>query len=659
MYSKIALRNVKKSYKDYFIYFITLTFSVALFYIFGSFEQQSSILNMTAGQGQAVQALVTTMNVMSAIISVVFAFLILYANNFLIRRRKKELGIYTILGMPKRILSRILIYETLYIGIVSLVSGLILGYIGSQLTAIMSAKVLDASVSYHFVFSMKATIKTVVSFAFIFVIVMFFNGRVLNKISLIDLLRAERKNETSNAKHAVLIFISGVILLVIAYLWALKPLHLIIFMPLIIALGSFATFTIFKSFAGFMLKFTQVNIRIYFKNLNLFVFRQVASKVNTTYKMMSVVSLLLLFGIATLATGFNLNSVMGEQVKRNTPFDYSLVVASQSTHRDEDLEFFLGQQDRDAYASMNIYNTEFESDVIDSLFKNQEAASNRFHPRLYLADISDYNAIRAMHQLGSISLNDDYVYIYGQDQKSDTMRLNYKTDLDYSKQLNLGSKALTAVDGSDVTDVSLKNGDFGDTVIFMNTATLQSVTRETSNPVTMSTIHNFNQADALEFKASVDQELIHLGYDLDDVISIASQELYESLLGIELVFTYIGLYLGVVFLISSGVILALQQLSEANDNQQRYRVLSKIGASDVMMDQSIFKQNALYFFIPLAIALIHSYIGIRAVNINLDLMGLKATSLIPTILTVSGVLIIYLIYFIATYKGSKSIIKGN
>lgn len=659
MYSKIALRNVKKSYKDYFIYFITLTFSVALFYIFGSFEQQSSILNMTAGQGQAVQALVTTMNVMSAIISVVFAFLILYANNFLIRRRKKELGIYTLLGMPKRILSRILIYETLYIGIVSLVSGLILGYIGSQLTAIMSAKVLDASVSYHFVFSMKATIKTVVSFALIFVIVMFFNGRVLNKISLIDLLRAERKNETSNAKHAVLIFISGVILLVIAYLWALKPLHLIIFMPLIIALGSFATFTIFKSFAGFMVKFTQVNKRIYFKNLNLFVFRQVASKVNTTYKMMSVVSLLLLFGIATLATGFNLNSVMGEQVKRNTPFDYSLVVASQSTHRDEDLEFFLGQQDRDAYASMNIYNTEFESDVIDSLFKNQEAASNRFHPRLYLADISDYNAIRAMHQLSSISLNDDYVYIYGQDQKSDTMRLNYKTDLDYSKQLNLGSKALTAVDGSDVTDVSLKNGDFGDTVIFMNTATLQSVIRETSNPVTMSTIHNFNQADALEFKASVDQELIHLGYDLDDVISIASQELYESLLGIELVFTYIGLYLGVVFLISSGVILALQQLSEANDNQQRYRVLSKIGASDVMMDQSIFKQNALYFFIPLAIALIHSYIGIRAVNINLDLMGLKATSLIPTILTVSGVLIIYFIYFIATYKGSKSIIKGN
>lgn len=626
MYSKIALRNVKKSYKDYFIYFITLTFSVALFYIFGSFEQQSSILNMTAGQGQAVQALVTTMNVMSAIISVVFAFLILYANNFLIRRRKKELGIYTLLGMPKRILSRILIYETLYIGIVSLVSGLILGYIGSQLTAIMRAKVLDASVSYHFVFSMKATIKTVVSFALIFVIVMFFNGRVLNKISLIDLLRAERKNETSNAKHAVLIFISGVILLVIAYLWALKPLHLIIFMPLIIALGSFATFTIFKSFAGFMLKFTQVNKRIYFKNLNLFVFRQVASKVNTTYKMMSVVSLLLLFGIATLATGFNLNSVMGEQVKRNTPFDYSLVVASQSTHRDEDLEFFLGQQDRDAYASMNIYNTEFESDVIDSLFKNQEGASNRFHPRLYLADISDYNAIRAMHQLGSISLNDDYVYIYGQDQKSDTMRLNYKTDLDYSKQLNLGSKALTAVDGSDVTDVSLKNGDFGDTVIFMNTATLQSVIRETSDPMTMSTIHNFNQADALEFKASVDQELVHLGYDLDDVISIASQELYESLLGIELVFTYIGLYLGVVFLISSGVILALQQLSEANDNQQRYRVLSKIGASDVMMDQSIFKQNALYFFIPLAIALIHSYIGIRAVNINLDLMGLKATS---------------------------------
>lgn len=127
-------------------------------------------------------------------------------------------------------------------------------------------------------------------------------------------------------------------------------------MPFIIALGSFATFIVFKALYGFMLKFMQMNQRIYFKNLNVFVFRQVASKVNTTYKMMAVVSLLLLFGIATLATGFNLNSVMDEQVKRNTPFDYTLMIPYSTSNRDRDVETFLGQQKADALVSMNIYN---------------------------------------------------------------------------------------------------------------------------------------------------------------------------------------------------------------------------------------------------------------------------------------------------------------
>ncbi|WP_323611386.1 FtsX-like permease family protein [Erysipelothrix enhydrae] len=649
MYLKIALRNVKKSYKDYSVYFITLTFSVALFYIFGSFEQQSSILKMTSGQGQAVQALVTTMNVMSAIISVVFAFLILYANQFLIRRRQKELGLYTLLGMPKKTISKILTYETLFIGVISLLSGLILGYVGSQLTAIASARLLKANVNYHFIFSIKATIKTILSFSAIFIIVLLFNGKVVRKHKVIELFQAERVNETTENKHPIILFIIGIVLLVLAYKWALVPIHLVLFMPFIIALGSFATFIIFKALSGFMLKFMQMNLRIYFKNLNVFVFRQVASKVNTTYKMMAVVSLLLLFGIATLATGFNLNSVMDEQVKRNTPFDYTLMIPYSTSNRDRDVETFLGQQKADALVSMNIYNSEYTVEALQNIV---EVGKNEQTPRLYLADLNDYNTMRELHGLPTIALKNQAVYPYG-------LKHNYKDYKSNTRLISLGNEVLDVIDDQNITDMSVRNGDFNDIILFMSTETLQKIQSAQTNPVTMTTIYNINADQSTVVQTSIEQKLLELGYDQNDIISVSSEELSEMLLGIELVFTFMGLYLGVVFLISSGVILALQQLSEANDNQARYRVLSKLGTDSKMINQSIFKQVALYFFIPLLLAAIHAWVGIRAVNVNLDLAGLKASSIVPTCLTCFGVMAIYLIYFSATYFGSKSIIKGN
>ncbi|WP_331836906.1 FtsX-like permease family protein [Erysipelothrix piscisicarius] len=191
MYSKLALRNVKKSYRDFFIYFITLTFSVSLFYVFSSFGAQASIMDLSSSQGSMVEALTRIMNAMSYIVAVVFAFLILYANHFLIKRRHKELGVYTLLGMPKRYISRILIYETLYIGVFSLGSGLLLGLALSQVMTLLSAKVLSVATHYHFVFSMVATVKTIVCFMIIFTVVMIFNGVILNKYKLIDLLRSK------------------------------------------------------------------------------------------------------------------------------------------------------------------------------------------------------------------------------------------------------------------------------------------------------------------------------------------------------------------------------------------------------------------------------------------------------------------------------------
>ena len=126
--------------------------------------------------------------------------------------------------------------------------------------------------------------------------------------------------------------------------------------------------------------------------------------------------------------------------------------------------------------------------------------------------------------------------------------------------------------------------------------------------------------------------------------------------GTELLFTYFGLYLGLVFLLSSVVVLALQQLSEAGDNQARYRVLSKLGADSKLIKNSILKQISIYFFLPLIIALIHAYVGIKAMNVNLNLAGLAPDTMMPALLTTIAIIVMYLIYFIITYSSSKAII---
>lgn len=191
MFSKIAINNVKRSFKDYFIYFLTLTFAVCLFYSFNSIEAQNSMLEM----GKSTMAFMSSLNKMIAGASVFVTFilggLIAYANNFLIKKRKRELGIYMTLGMSKGKISKILVIETIIIGLISLVVGIILGILVSQSLSIITAKLLFVNLSkYRFIVSVNAVIKSAVYFGIIFLLVMILNQRTISKYKLIDLINA-------------------------------------------------------------------------------------------------------------------------------------------------------------------------------------------------------------------------------------------------------------------------------------------------------------------------------------------------------------------------------------------------------------------------------------------------------------------------------------
>ena len=221
MLFKLSIRNMKKSFKDYAIYFLTLVLGVAIFYMFNSIDSQQAMLEVSESTRSIIKLMISLLGYVSVFVAVVLGLLIVYANNFLINRRKKEFGIYMTLGMGKRQISKIILIETILVGIISLIVGLIIGIFASQFMSILVAKMFEADMSkFQFVFSKDACIKTCIYFAVMYVAVMFFNTFTVSKYKLIDLLNANKKNENVKIKNpiiCILVFLGAVSILGYAY----------------------------------------------------------------------------------------------------------------------------------------------------------------------------------------------------------------------------------------------------------------------------------------------------------------------------------------------------------------------------------------------------------------------------------------------------------
>ncbi len=276
----------------------------------------------------------------SVLVSIILGGLIVYANNFLIKRRKKELGIYMILGMGKRKISRILVTETFIVGVISLVGGLILGIGASQGVSTFTLNLFDVGMDeYKFIVSTSAIGKTILYFGTMFLLVMIFNVFVISKYKVIDLLIANIKNEDIKFKNPVIYLLTFVLCLIFlgfSYKSLLEiPFDLERNMSIPIALAIVGTVLFFFSLAGVILYVTNKNKKIYFKGLNMFVLKQMNSKVNTNFISMSLICLMLFITIVVLSTGINFKKVKEEGRRTITPFDASVTLYNKDENKNQ------------------------------------------------------------------------------------------------------------------------------------------------------------------------------------------------------------------------------------------------------------------------------------------------------------------------------------
>ena len=662
MYSKIAFKNVKNSFKDYTIYFFTLMLAVCIFYTFNSVESQKAMSEITSSGESYVDILSKVISYVSVFIAFILGSLILYANNFLVKKRNKELGIYMTLGMSKNKISKILILETIIVGILSLISGLILGLIFSQGLSILVVKLFGLKMStYSFVISGKAMIKTVLYFGIMFLLVMIFNSFVISKYKIIDLLTVGRKTEEVKFKSNIvylITFILCVISLVTAYklilevgLLGIKDKKFLIS----ILLGVVGTFLFFFSLSGFILYIVKKNKKIYFKGLNIFIVKQINSKVNTNFISMSVICLMLFMTIGMLSTGFSFKNAIESGLKDSTPYD-----ASANLYIDE------GEKANNIQKSLEYIGVKFNKEdkvVYYDLYTDNKTISEALNLNANMRSLmnymklSDYNKIRALDNQNAIELNKDEVLITSNYANTLEAIQNYVKNNDSIKIENKSYK----IKDKKVIEENLKTDFMKDNMItvIVNDDICDNMTLVSSN-VNVNFVGEGKEKRESDFTNKIySYKTTDTDYDkIGFVLGASRTEIYESNKGMTTIVLFIGIYIGIVFLISSMSVLALQQLSEASDSIDRYKSLKRLGASEKDINKTIFIQTLVYFSLPVVLAFIHSVIGIKVANDFVSVYN-KPDIMGSSLITAGIFMIVYIIYFYITYSGYKNIVKNK
>ena len=676
MYFKIALNNVRKSFKDYSIYFLTLTLGVCIFYAFNSIGDQKAFLEFGKRQAEYIKVLQRLISGISVFISCVLGGLILYANNFLVKKRKKELGIYMTLGMGKNKISKILTYETALVGIISLVVGLGVGIIVSQGISAFASKLFEVSLSnYKFLLSTDAILKTVLYFGIIFILVMIFNTFVISKYKLIDMLTAAKKNEDIKIKNPILtaiIFFISLGLLGVAYKLVIKvglnPTDRMFLVSIV--LGILGTLLLFFSLAGFVLYVLQRNKNVYLKGLNIFVLRQMNSKINTNFLSMTVICLMLFLTISTLATGLSFKNALEKGLENTTPFD-----ASATYYIDEDSKIKTAEESikelgfkfnpEDKIVSYNEYKLE-KTNLESLLNKNAEGKNIKdiveamTYKGTNAISISSYNDIRALSGEKSVSLANNEVLISSnlgevENTLKNIIKNNDKIEID-GKEYKIANNALIG-EGKVIKEAFESTGMTNNFFTLIVPDNMVSNLKPIANKININFPKNSNEEERVQKLFNEYRDGVVDSSKYGFVNGYTRARIYEDNNGMTNIVLFIGIYLGVIFLISSTAVLALQQLSEASDSIDRYKSLRRIGVSQKMINKSIFTQVSIYFGLPLVVALVHSVVAIKVVNGFLTMFNrpdIGVSSLVTALIMV----IVYGGYFYATYTGYKSTVKN-
>lgn len=653
MLTKLAIRNVKRSIKDYVLYVITITLIVALMFSFNSMLFSDLILNMNPRMADYKALLV----MFSFLVLIVVAWLVNYMTKFMLEKRSKEFGTYLILGMENSDVSKLFFYENILLGIVSLVLGTFFGVFVYQGLLVAITAFFGEDYQLNADINFGAVLLTTVYYAVIQFIVAFRNNRYLKKLKIYDLINADKQNEAVKVKNitrSVIIFV----LSILAALVSLTNAPIIIILICIILF----IYGFYMGLSGILVLIISKTKRFKYKKTNLFIFRQLSSKINTMGFTMGTIAVL--FTLALLCCNYALSlTTFKVETARYAPFDICLT----SLSTDENFEDTREMLQKDGWTKDDIayYIYRSDDDKFKKVLQDNEVSGGFCKYDTYMK-VSDYNVLRGFLGLEQVSLGEDEYIIHSVASVSEYYNSYVKKNPEVT------------INGKQYKCQNIYNEDFAQNgqngsgyVIVVPDATAESMevyysqytcqTLKGTNNDLYIKLQDYIKQDA-EYWATSSSESTELDHGMgidsayivyDNIMVKNGGCIAEVQAAIITVVTSIS-YIALVFICVALTILAVQQLSDSTKYKFRYKVLNNLGVDDRQRSKIIFKQLLIYFGCPVIVPIAIS----MGISLKLNQIMLTGTQILSSnysffIGALLVFLLIYCVYFIATYIGFK------
>ena len=664
MLFSLSVKNFKKSIRDYSIYFFTMILGIAVFYIFNAIETQTAMMEVTKIKAAIIDMMNGVMDGVSIFVSFILGYLIVYASRFMLKKRKMEFGVYMTLGMSRVKIAGILWMETIWMGVISLVAGLLVGTGISQFMSLMVSHLFQADVSrFVFVISWKAVVKSILYFLIIYTVVMVLNTIAISRTKLIDFMTAGRKKEKNLLKNpvvSVVIFLLAWGILGYAYYNVTagsENLESEFQVLAQVLLGIVGTILVFWSFAGFFMWILGKMPKIYYKKINSFVFGELSNKLNSTVISCSVICLLMFMTICILFSAFARKDFKEAEAKKLAPVDISMV---KDLGDGKTIEEIMEEKDisgKDFQDTLNLTTYELpevtKGNIVGDAVDRERFGEAYLNQQIELLSVSTYNQAAEKYHLPTYELEENqYLVIADMEGAVGIFNMGLKENPELTiKGKNYYPKEKTCQDGFLMMNYDPQNMGF----ILVPDSVKFTEAEQKKNYF----IADYAK-DTKAFREEMDEEFFErLNGEKSDEFSVyftTQSSVYDDSIGSSAMYIFLGLYLGICFLISGSAVLSLKMLSDAADSKEKYRILQKLGCDQKQICRGLRKQNGMVFLLPVILAAVHSVFGIQVCMEMLSIYETKGTA--PAlVLTMILIGMIYGGYYLVSQFGCEKIVR--
>ena len=678
LYIKLAWGNLRRALKDFTVYFVTLMLSVSLFYSFNTLTNQAFFVELSSSTSRLVLRMAELIAGLSIFLMIVIGILIVYANVFFMRRRVREFATYLLLGMKKSSLTFVILIENFIVGICALIVGLLVGVVVSQFSSLAVLKLFNSPVErFHFLLVPQAMIFTACMFGVVFVLSTLCATFVISRTRLSVLFRSSFASDRFKIKNpwiTLVLFVVSVLLVAQAYrMFSYEVLTAngggtFLCCTALVVLG---TALFFYSVSTAFTQIARAIKPLYYRGLNLYVVRQFASRINSSWISMTMICATIFIALCTLSIGFTAVASVRSQETLMCPTDFIADFhckdGYQSVQTDKLVSlmaeeipswnttvrsttqltsYTLGETD-------NVYTI---ANLISDCGLSKEKAldgvpADAVDMPVYFVGVSEYNKFRALAGLQPIELSDNEVRF-----------ASYPSLADQTDDLAASEKTVTL--GNTYHNVRIKQK-----------LKISDLAGLPSNPCSLivpdAWVHTMKPqqtrlfaqfyTSSKEINEQFSQELAHgnkhkegiLGqnnaYHLRAMNTVLRYELLEGALSIRVMGTFVAVYTGIILLITSAAILSIQQLSELAYMRKSYTKLLQLGATSTCCSGTIFTQLGIWFMLPCALAISHAFCIMKEMDALYRLMGTDAEAKQWLFITAGIVLAIYALYFIMTF----------